>query len=370
MRCRSWFLALALAGASLLAAAADFGTPGGPPPGNVDAVAAVLRADRYDLELLISFGTSKGGSAGHLALAIREPQADDDLVYSANFYADRDPAHAQDRYTDELMVRIPKKEYLFGTASSVSAKASFGLDFGEVYKRSIIGVRVYGVPAAEKQALAAYFARINDDFRARARNTEYHHGEVRYDYLRLNCAKTIASAFKYGAGYDALDIDGVGLLSVVRLAAALSANIPTEMALKLMQQWHARGYGLDVVVYRKFPGSTWVDPLEEEKIAFKDLPDRFPSVLSRDFRRDAGDYQDVDNLYAMYLLHNLGRYGVRLNEQTKQLEIARRKEPLPYAEAAARAERSARADSASYGRQASFQPEGTRVGEDAGPEPR
>jgi hypothetical protein len=66
----------------------------------------------------------------------------------------------------------------------------------------------------------------------------------------------------------------------------------------------------------------------------------------------------------MYLLHNLGRYGVRLNEQTKQLEIARRKEPLPYAEAAARAERSARADSANYGRQAAFRPEGTRVGED------
>ena len=54
-----------------------------------------LHADPYDMELLLSFGTSKGGSAGHLALALREPGADDDRVYSANFYADRDPKHAR-----------------------------------------------------------------------------------------------------------------------------------------------------------------------------------------------------------------------------------------------------------------------------------
>ena len=89
------------------------------------------------------------------------------------------------------MVRIPKKEYLFRTTSSLGDKASFGLDFGEIYKRSVIGVRVYGVPAAEKEALAAFFKRINDDYRSRAANTEYHDGEIRYDYLRLNCAKTI-----------------------------------------------------------------------------------------------------------------------------------------------------------------------------------
>ena len=34
--------------------------------------------------------------------------------------------------------------------SSLGPKASFGLDFGEVYKRSVIGVRVRGVPAARE----------------------------------------------------------------------------------------------------------------------------------------------------------------------------------------------------------------------------
>ena len=35
--------------------------------------------------------------------------------------------------------------------------ASFGLDFGAIYKRSVIGVRVFGVPSIEKEALVAYF---------------------------------------------------------------------------------------------------------------------------------------------------------------------------------------------------------------------
>jgi hypothetical protein len=168
------------------AGAADFGSPAGPEPANVDEISEHLRHDPYDLELLISYGTSKGGSAGHLALAIRDRAPGDDLVYSANFYADRKPEHEKDFYTDELMVRIPKREYLFGTTSSLSEKASFGLDFGEVYKRSVIGVRVYGVPAAEREALAAFFARINDDYRNRVRKTDYHDEEVRM----TTCAST------------------------------------------------------------------------------------------------------------------------------------------------------------------------------------
>ena len=190
-----WCAVAALAFAAEVAAA-DFGTRGGPVPANIDEIAGVLRQDPYDMELLISFGTSKGGSAGHLALAIRGQVPDDDVVYSANFYADRKREHDEHFYTDDLMIRVPKKEYLFGTTSSLGEKASFGLDFGEIYKRSVIGVRVYGVPAGEKEALAAFFERINDDYRDRARNTEYHDREVKYDYLRFNCAKSIGAGFK------------------------------------------------------------------------------------------------------------------------------------------------------------------------------
>jgi len=116
----AWRIGAALAFAAG-ASAADFGTKGGAAPANVDEIANVLHQDPYDLELLISFGTSKGGSAGHLALAIRESSGDD-AVYSANFYADRSREHEKGFYTDDLMVMVPKKEYLFKTNSRTNDK--------------------------------------------------------------------------------------------------------------------------------------------------------------------------------------------------------------------------------------------------------
>ncbi|NOV24625.1 hypothetical protein E5S69_14035 [Cupriavidus necator] len=362
MRLALWFAAVAML-LPQLALADEFGSKGGPEPANIEQIAARLREDPYDLELLISFGTSKGGSAGHIALALRDDAVGDEVVYSANFYADGDPAHAGGRYTADLMIAIPKQEYLFKTVSTVAATASFGLDFGEIYKRSVIGVRVYGVPAADKAALAAYLRRINDDYHQQRSNTEYHRGPIRYDYLRLNCAKTIGSAFKFGAGYRDLAVTSAWLFSGTRVVAAATANIPTEMAMKLIREWAKRNYGMDVVLYKKYRGSTYVDPQEEEKVAFKDLPDRFPSVLSLDFRREAGAYQDYDNLLAMYLLFNLGKYSVRVNEQTMQLEIEASKAPLPYAEALQLATRDARADSEKYQRHIEFRPSGEGFGE-------
>jgi hypothetical protein len=338
--------ALLLSGFSAFADSAGFGSPGGPEPANLGAVAALLQQDAGDLELLISFGTSKGGSAGHLALAVRDASSPDDRVYSANFYADRSRKHEADFYVDELMLAIPKNEYLFGTRSSLGSKASFGLDFGEIYKRSVIGVRVSGVPIAERQALVAYFQRINDDYRQRARDTEYHDGEVKYDYLRLNCAKTIGAAFKFGAQYSQLEVTSAPILSRRRLVAAANANLPTEMAMKLLDAWHARGYRMDVVLYRKYAASTWKAP--DEDLVFKELPDRFPSVLSSDFRREQGQYEDFDNLHAMYLLANLAKYVVHVDETTKLLEIRKTRESLDYPAALESARRDALRDSENY----------------------
>ena len=349
--------------------AGEFATPGGALPANIDDAMQALRQPAYDIELLISYGTSKGGSAGHLALAIRdEARAADDAddaehVYSANFYADRTAKHALGFYTDALMLRIPKQEYLFGTRSSLGENAAFGLDFGEVYKRSLVGIRVSGVPAQEKKALAAYFARINADYRAGAKDTEYHAGEVKYDYMQLNCAKTIGAAFRYGAAYTQLDVSHAKLFKHRRVAIAAQANIPTEMAVKLMHAWQARGYTMEAVLYRKYPESNWMEPHEEDTVRFRDLPDRFPSVLSRDFRREQGEYKDYDNLYVMYLLYNLGRYSVRIDTETRLLEVATLAAPMAFADAAARAESDARADSAGFLRRAPFRPKGARLGE-------
>ncbi|MGT2489933.1 hypothetical protein ACU4GD_03810 [Cupriavidus basilensis] len=48
------------------------------------------------------------------------------------------------------------------------------------------------------------------------------------------------------------------------------------MAMKLIKAWGKRGCSMDVVLYKKCSGSTYVDPHEDEKVAFKDLPNLFP----------------------------------------------------------------------------------------------
>ena len=252
-------------------------------------------------------------------------------------------------------------EYLYATRSTVSEKASFGLDFGEVYKRSVVGVRIFGVPEAERLALATYLARINDDFRKRAVDTEYHDGEVKYGYMHLNCAKTIGAAFRYGAGYKSLKIKSPWILPGRPIAALANANIPAEMAMKLLEEFDKRGYRMEAVLYKKYPGSAYVDPHEEEKIAFKDLPNRFPSVLSLDFRNDQGDYEDYDNLYSMYLLHNIAKYSVRVDRESRRLELAAVKAPMGFAEAKALAESQADADSRGFLRRLAFKPRGTKI---------
>ena len=343
---RRGLAAVALWGAALCAAAAGFGEPGGPPPAGLAQAFGTLREQPYDMELLLSFGTSKGGSAGHLALALREPGSDDDTVYSANFYADRDPKHARGFYTDALMVAVPKQQYLYGTQSVLGPTASFGLDYGEIYKRTVIGIRVAGVPQAERDALRAFFARLNDDYRTKAPSAPYHSGEITYDYMNLNCAKTIGAAFRHGAGYETLVVrDPLPLSGAVRAIAAVSANIPTEMAMKLLQQWHTRGYGLDAVLYRKWPNSPYADPHDDPPVAFSALPDRFPSVLSLDFRADEGHYEDEDNLYAMYLLRYLSRWALQIDAATLALQLQANPNALPYAQADAQAREAARAES-------------------------
>jgi hypothetical protein len=267
-------------------------------------------------------------------------------VYSANFYADRDPKHAQGFYTRELMIAVPKQEYLYGTRSSLGPTAAFGLDYGEVYKRSVIGIRVQGVPAAERKALRGFFRQLNDDYRASAPGTAYHQGEITYDYMNLNCAKTIGAAFRHGAGYQTLEVrDPLPLSGAIRAIAAVSANIPTEMALKLVEQWNARGYSLDAVLYRKWPRSPYADPHDDPPVAFAALPNRFPSVLSLDFRADAGHYEDEDNLYAMYLLRYLSRYALQVDETSLALQLQPNPAPLSYAQAEQQARSVARRES-------------------------
>jgi hypothetical protein len=54
----------------------------------------------------------------------------------------------------------------------------------------------------------------------------------------------------------------------------------------------------------------------------------------------------------MYLFYNLGRFSVRVNEQTRLLEVEKDKEPMPYRQAAELAKASAESDSEKFRRHA------------------
>lgn len=92
---RRLYLALAALGLVAELSAAELGTRGGAEPRNIDEFASLLRHDAYSLELMISYGTSGGGSAGHLALSFPGQADGSETVYSANFYADRSRKHAK-----------------------------------------------------------------------------------------------------------------------------------------------------------------------------------------------------------------------------------------------------------------------------------
>ncbi|MHC1727261.1 MAG: hypothetical protein AB9866_14845 [Syntrophobacteraceae bacterium] len=341
--------------------AEPFGHKGGPDIENIGEVNGLLRQHPYDLELLLSFGTSKGGSAGHLALAVRDQATEDDLVYSANFYADLDPKHEKGYYKKNLITMVPKTEYLFKTTSSLGPDASFGLDMGEIYKRSVIGIRIRGVQPKTKDGLKVFFERLNSDFHARKQNTDYHHSPIVYGYMNLNCAKTVGLAFKYGAGFDDLPVKGTSFLSRLNPISATKANLPTEMAMDLIKILAKRNCTFDVVLYKKWVGSTYVDPLEESGMMYRDLPNRFPSVLSLDYRENQGSYEDYHNLFAMYLLYNLGRYSIVLNGETRRLEIEHKKEPDSYATALLKADESATKDKKHFLRRLVFRAWGIKL---------
>jgi hypothetical protein len=90
-------------------------------------------------------------------------------------------------------------------------------------------------------------------------------------------------------------------------------------------------------------------------------------VLSLDFLREIGEYEDYDNLYAMYLLYNLGRYSIRVDEATMLLQVEHAKTPMSYREASALAKRNASTDSQKFQRGVVFRAQGRRVGDDGLP---
>ncbi len=305
-----------------------FGHPEGPALQGVENVMDTILADDYNLEILMSFANHKKGAAGHLALAVRKPGSNEETVYSANFYADRKPEHQEGYYTEDLIMAIPKQEYLYGVRSSISNHARFGLDFGELFKRSVVGVRVYGVSEAQLDGIIAFYARMNQDYTNRAQNTEYQRGEVVYDYMNLNCAKSVAQAFKYGAGFDEVSVRGNHILGNLPYAKALFAHTPTETTMQILKVLHKFGARFDVILYKRSEDSTYQN--DDPPMAFKELANRFPSVKSLDFFNGSTAYEDYDNLLAMNLFFQMGKFSFEIPKGTQMVVLEKQKSPVPY----------------------------------------
>jgi hypothetical protein len=118
----------------------------------------------------------------------------------------------------------------------------------------------------------------------------------------------------------------------------------------------------DVVLYKKWDGSTYINPQDEGHQMYKDLPNRFPSVLSLDYLEDQGHYESYDHLYAMYLLYNLAKYTVILDGATRQLKVNDSKEPYIYELAKKKAHKSSIEDKKHVLRRMVFRAWGIQLG--------
>lgn len=329
---RFFILISLLLPAKAFAETSPWAHPEGPAPKGVEAAMDYLSKTDWQLEILLSFANHKKGSAGHLALAVRDPKTSKILVHSANFYADRAEEHPADKYyTEDLIMAIPKDEYIWGVTSSISPKTHFGLDFGEIFKRALIGIRLYGISEQEISGIQNFYQRLNEDYRAQKSNTEYQRGAVIYDYMNLNCAKSVAQALKYGAGIKDIKVKGNHLFNALPGAKYLFAHTPTSTTLQILEVLAERGVKMDAILYKRNEESTFMN--DDPALPFHQLPNRFPSVKSLDFFNGSTQFEDWDNLYAMNLFYQLGTAAFSLPDQARGVVLEKEKPALSYEEA-------------------------------------
>ena len=234
-------------------------------------------------------------------------------------------------YNAKLVPDIDKQEYIYSQTSTLSDKAVFGLDYGEIFKRSLIGIRMSGIGLSKKRGIKAFYQRLNEDYKNQVSGTDYHYGDVVYDYMKLNCAKSVAQALKFGAGYKAIQVKGNHFLSSLPGANYIYSHTPTATTMNIMAVLAKSGVSFSVVLYKKFGGSEFFD--DELGMKFKDLPNRFPSSKSLDFFNGSKEYESYENLKAMHLLYHMGRYSLIIDDSTRELLIEHSSEPKAYQDA-------------------------------------
>eukprot|EP01105_Mastigella_eilhardi_P022454 TRINITY_DN5522_c0_g1_i7.p1 TRINITY_DN5522_c0_g1~~TRINITY_DN5522_c0_g1_i7.p1 ORF type:complete len:389 (+),score=112.23 TRINITY_DN5522_c0_g1_i7:1400-2566(+) len=362
------------------AAAAAQGHPGGPEPSGTEELWAAFEHESLgsSVQLLLTYGTSRFASAGHIAVALYNDG--EWCVYTANGKAVRGPRGSDEgAYADQLLVRVPLREYLYGTgARAPDRRCVFGIDYGELYKRSVAAVRVWGSSPQMAAELNAFFTRVNEDYTrsdeddhqdagnghaetlrsyvwsmlrggpgpSTGNGAEYYpEGRLVFYFAALNCAQLINLAFGRALGWADVPVPAPVTVRAVLTGHAAPAT-PTGTALAVLDACAVRGYNVDCVLFRKVPGSTYVAP---EGGTFDSMQDRFPSVFGLDFLQAEGHYECEENLLLELLLEALRSWMAESHGSCAKGNAAvakeERRQPTPYELAHEQAAKAAKARS-------------------------
>jgi len=83
-----------------------------------------------------------------------------------------------------------------------------------------------------------------------------------------------------------------------------------------------------VILYKRSEDSTYQN--DDPPMAFKELANRFPSVKSLDFFNGSTAYEDYDNLLAMNLFFQMGKFSFEIPKGTQMVVLEKQKSPVPY----------------------------------------
>ena len=181
---------------------------------------------------------------------------------------------------------------------------------------SVVAIRVWGSTIEDCLKLAEFSRQMNIDYKVQSRPNYLPGSSFKYNYYSLNCAQCINLAF-HVIGWQDIPVPNEAVVSRLVKAAFDSTATPMRTALALMEACDARGYGLDIVVFKKIPGSTFASEIGKDY--FGDLPNRFPAVVSLDFANAPSEYESYDNIFNMYLFYGLTRCRIGVKEQDELL---------------------------------------------------
>ena len=301
----------------------------------IEEVIKAEENDDYDFEILISYGMFFGGSAGHAALILKNPDSGKPMAYSGNFYSDSETNIWGRRYQDpenfydgENMVDITTKEmYLYKTSSNHGKGASFGIEYGAIYRRHLYGLRFHQPNRTEEWNdkllnVQKFLGWMNEDFWNRDKVGYKKKTGLSFKYYsieELNCASVLGAALEYAfdTHFDLLTTVMTGR----REGGVFDTDTPLTLTNALMRYFSSQGVGVTGVLYKRLPGNAYVHRMQDEFTPTFKMQNRFPSGANWDYMRPKDRYIGPHDLYMASLFRRIMVRKVFFDEPSKAVDI-------------------------------------------------